>query len=66
MKVSSCAVQGKKMYIVVCVATLTSRVEGFHANKKQVDYGTKLHCELETENSLCKKAIKLQKLVVET
>ena len=59
-------VQGKKMYIVVCVATLTSRVKGFHAYKKQVDIGTKLHCELEPENSLCKKAIKLQKLVVET
>ena len=25
--------------------------------KKQVDVGTKLHCELELENSLCKKAI---------
>ena len=57
MEVSSCAVQGKKMYIVVCVATLTSRVKGFHAYKKQVDIGTKLHCELEPENSLCKKAI---------
>ena len=45
------------MYIVVCVATLTSRVKGFHAYKKQVDIGTKLHCELEPENSLCKKAI---------
>ena len=33
------------MYIAVCVATLTSRV------------GTKLHCQLEPENSLCKKAI---------
>ena len=44
------------MYIVVCVATLTSRVKGFHAYKKQVDIGTKLHCELEPENSLCKKA----------
>ena len=57
MEVSSCVVQGKKMYIVVCVATLTSRVKGFHAYKKQVDIGTKLHCELEPENSLCKKAI---------
>ena len=45
------------MYIAVCVATLTSRVKGFHAYKKQVDIGTKLHCELEPENSLCKKAI---------
>ena len=45
------------MYIVVCVATLTSRVKGFHAYKKQVDIGTKLHCELEPENSLCKKAV---------
>ena len=45
------------MYIVICVATLTSRVKGFHAYKKQVDTGTKLHCELEPENSLCKKAI---------
>ena len=45
------------MYIVVCVATLTSRVKGFHAYKKQVDIGTKLHCELEPENSVCKKAI---------
>ena len=45
------------MYIVVCVAALTSRVKGFHAYKKQVDIGTKLHCELEPENSLCKKAI---------
>ena len=57
MQVSSCVVHGKKMYIVVCVATLTSRVKGFHAYKKQVDIGTKLHCELEPENSLCKKAI---------
>ena len=57
MEVSSCVVQGKKMYIAVCVATLTSRVKGFHAYKKQVDIGTKLHCELEPENSLCKKAI---------
>ena len=57
MEVSSCVVQGKKMYIVVCVATLTSRVKGFHAYKKQVDIGTKLHCELEPENSICKKAI---------
>ena len=45
------------MYIVVCVATLTSRVKGFHAYKKQVDIGAKLHCELEPENFLCKKAI---------
>ena len=44
------------MYIVVCVATLTSRVKGFHVYKK-VDIGTKLHWELEPENSLCKKAI---------
>ena len=35
MEVSSCVVQGKKMYIVVCVATLTSRVKGFQAYKKQ-------------------------------
>ena len=42
------------MHIVVCVAALTSR---FHAYKKQVDIGTKLHCEFEPENSLCKKAI---------
>ena len=45
------------MYIVVCVATLASIVKGFHAYKKQVDIGTKLHCELEPENSLWKKAI---------
>ena len=46
------------MYIVVCVATLTSRVKGFHVYKNQVDIGTKIHCELEPENSLfCKKAI---------
>ena len=38
-------------------STLTSRVKGFHVYKKQVDIGTKLHCELEPENSLCKKAI---------
>ena len=57
MEVSSCVVQGKKMYIEVCVATLTSRVKGFHASKKQVDIGAKLHCELEPENSVCKKAI---------
>ena len=57
MEVSSCVVQGKKMYIVVCVATLTSRVKGFHAYKKQVDIGTKLHREFEPENSLCKIAI---------
>ena len=36
---------------------ITSRVKGCHAYKKQVDIGTKLHCELEPENSLCKKAI---------
>ena len=57
MEVSSCVVQGKKMYILVCVATLASRVKGVHAYKKQVDIGTKLHCKLEPENSLCKKAI---------
>ena len=57
MEISSCVVQGKKIYIIVCVAKLTSRVKGFHAYKKQVDIGTKLHCELEPENSLCKKAI---------
>ena len=57
MEVSSCVVQGKKIYIVVCVATFTSRVKGFHAYKKQVDIGTKLHCQIEPENSLCKKAI---------
>ena len=57
MEVSSCVVQGKKMYIAVCAATPTSRVKGFHAYKKQVDIGTKLHCELEPENSLCTKAI---------
>ena len=57
MEVSRCVLQGKRMYIVVCVATLTSIVEGFHAYKKQVGTGTKLHCELETENSVCKKAI---------
>ena len=45
------------MYIVVCVATLTSRVKGFHAYKKQVDIGTKQHCEYLLGNSLCKKAI---------
>ena len=55
MEVSSCVVQGKKMYIVVCVATLTSRIKGFHAYKKQFDIGIKIHCELEPENSLCKK-----------
>ena len=57
MEVSSLAVQGKKMYIVVFVATLTSKVKGFHAYKKQVDIETKLHCELEPENSLCKRAV---------
>ena len=56
MEVSSCVVQGKKIYIVVCVATLTPRVKRFHAYKKQVDIGTKPHCELEPENSLRKKA----------
>ena len=45
------------MYIVACIATLTSRVKGFHAYKKQFAIGTKLYCELEPENSLCKKAI---------
>ena len=55
MEVSSCVVQGKKMYIVVWFATLTWRV--FHAYKKQVDIGTKLNCELEPEYSLCKKAL---------
>ena len=45
------------MCIVVCVGILTARVKGFHAYKKQVDIRTKLHCELEPENSLCKKAI---------
>ena len=45
------------MYTVVCVAKLTSGVKRFYAYKKQVDIGTKLHCELEPENSLCKKAI---------
>ena len=48
------------MYIVVCIATLTSRVKGFHAYKKQVNIGTKLHSELEPENSFCKKAIILK------
>ena len=38
-------------------STLTSRVKGYHVYKKQVDIGTKLYCELEPENSLCKKAI---------
>ena len=47
MEVSSCVVQGKKMYVVVCV----------YAYKKQADIGTKLHCELEPANSLRKKAI---------
>ena len=47
MDISSCVVQGKKMYIVVCAAKLTSRVKGFHAYKKQVDVGTKLYWELE-------------------
>ena len=45
------------MYTVVCVAKLTSGVKRFYAYKKQVDIGTKLHCELEPENFLCKKAI---------
>ena len=57
MEVFSCVVQRKKMYTIICVATLTSRVKRFHAHKKQVDIWTKLHCELEPENSLCKKAI---------
>ena len=57
MEVSSCVLQRKNMYVVVCIATLTTRFKGFHAYKKQVDIGTKLHCELEPENSLCKKAI---------
>ena len=56
-KVSRFVVQGKKIYIVVCVSTLTSRVKGFHAYKMQADIGTKLHCKLEPENSLCKKAV---------
>ena len=47
MEVSSCVVQGTKIYIVVCIATLTSRVKGFHAYKKQIGIRTKLHCELE-------------------
>ena len=66
MKVSSFVVQGKKMCIVVCVATLTSRVKGFHSYKKQVDIGTKLHCELEPENPLCKKAIIVKTKEVDT
>ena len=45
------------MYIAVCVAKLGWRVKGFHAYKKQDDIETKLHCKLERENSLCKKAI---------
>ena len=57
MEVSICVVQGENIYIVVCVATLTSRVKGFHAYKRQADIRTKLHCELEPENSLCKKAL---------
>ena len=57
MEVSSCVEQGKKMYITVCVATLTSRVKEFYPYKRQVDVGTKLHCQLELENSFCKKAI---------
>ena len=36
------------------------QVKGFHAYKKQVDIGTKLHCKLEPESSLCKKAIILK------
>ena len=56
-KISDNKVQGKKMYIVVYVATLISRVKGFHADKKQVDIGTKLQCALESENSLYKKAL---------
>ena len=57
MEVSSCVEQGKKMYIAVCVATLTSRVKEFHPYKRQVDIATKLHCQLELENSFCEKAI---------
>ena len=57
MKVSSYAVQGKKVYVVVYVATLIWRVKGFHAYEKQVDIGTKLHCEIELKNSLYNKAI---------
>ena len=57
MEASSGVVQGKKMCIVVCVATLTSRVKVFHTYKKLVDIGAKLNCEYEPENSLCKKAI---------
>ena len=47
MEISSYVVQGKKIYIIVCVAKLTSRVKGFHAYKKQVDVGKKLYWELE-------------------
>ena len=57
MEVSTCVVPGKKMNIVVYVATLTSRVKGFHAYKIQFDIGTKPHCELNPDSSLCKKAI---------
>ena len=32
-------------------------LKDFTLTKKQVDTGTKPHCELELENSLCKKAI---------
>ena len=32
-------------------------LKDFTLTKKQVDIGTKPHCELELENSLCKKAI---------
>ena len=42
---------------LVCVATLTSRVKGFHAYKKGADIGIKLHCEPEPENPICRKAI---------
>ena len=37
MEVSSCVLQRKNMYVVVCIATLTTRFKGFHAYKKQVD-----------------------------
>ena len=43
------------MYIAVCAATLTSRVTEFHPYKRQVDIGTKLHCQLELEILLAKK-----------
>ena len=44
----------------------TSRVQWLHAYKKQVVIGTKLHCELEPENSLCKKAIIVKTKVGDT